>query len=494
MLIREVLQRKKSSEKIAIHYGEEKINYKDLYLKAEAFSNNIYRNIKHLNYNIGLFLPNSIHYAEAYFAITFLDRVIVPIGIQAKSPEICSSIEYCELNLIITDSQHEPILEEAIKKQRYQVFILNIETGKFNCLNKESMQVNSSANMFDDGENGVAIMLHTSGTTSNPKRVMLTHKNLVENIKSNIASLQLTEADKVLIALPMFFGYCNTAQFLTHLYLGATLVILKEMFTPKLFFKTVDAEHITNFTAVPSSLLMLLSYRHYKKYDMSSLRYICFGGGNMPVKKLKEISEMLPTVGFVQTYGQTEAGPRLTALLPIDAMTKIGSVGKPIPGVSINIINDSDEKNGYPVGEIIAAGPNIMKGYYKQKEMTENTIIDGWLQTGDLGYFDDEGYLYLTGRKKNLIISGGINIYPEEVEEILLSHPMVKEVRVSGKPHNILGAVPFAEVVAHDDISICEETLKTYCFDNLSEFKVPKEIKFIETFPKTATGKVQRFA
>lgn len=155
-----------------------------------------------------------------------------------------------------------------------------------------------SPNLSDDD---VAIMLHTSGTTSNPKRVMLTHSNLINNIESNISSLNLTKNDHVLISMPMYFGYCNTAQFLTHIYLGASIIILDTMFLPKQFFQTVEQEKITNFTGVPSMLLMMLDYRYAYKYDYTSLKYVCFGGGKMPENKLKLLIEKYQSIGFVQT-------------------------------------------------------------------------------------------------------------------------------------------------------------------------------------------------
>lgn len=218
------------------------------------------------------------------------------------------------------------------------------------CDNQSIETVNEESDYIDKTEtfemkenaHDVAIMLHTSGTTSNPKRVMLTHSNLISNAESNIQSLKLTEHDKALIALPMVFGYCNCAQFLTHLYLGSTIVILDSFFFPKKFFRIVETEKITIYTAVPSMLLMLLEYRYSQLHDFSSLRYICFGGGKMPVDKLRILIKKYPSIGFVQTYGQTECSPRVTALLPEDALRKIGSVGKAIPNINIKIVDENE--------------------------------------------------------------------------------------------------------------------------------------------------------
>lgn len=495
MLIKDILINQWNNHKIAIKFGPDAITYSQLNNIVEINTHLI----RHLDIrvdNIGIFLPNSIQYAIAYFTITFFDKVIVPIGIQAKKAEIKSTIDYCELKIIITNNLYRDILIGFLGDLEYKITIFNLDEGSFEeiGLNVKTI-IDTERPYMSTGDDNIAIMLHTSGTTNNPKRVMLTHSNLLNNIKSNIESLKLNKNDRVLIALPMFFGYCNTAQFLTHLYLGASIIIMDNMFMPNYFFKLVQDEKVTNFTGVPSMLLMLLNFRNKYNYNISSLKYICFGGGNMPVEKLRQIIEAFPTVGFVQTYGQTEASPRVTCLLPEDSLRKIGSVGKTIPYVQVRIVDEGGKDvNIGETGEIIVKGKNVMKGYYKRPTETENTIRNGWLYTGDLAKYDEEKYIYLVGRKKNIIISGGLNIYPEEVEEQLMCHPAVKEVYVVGETHEILGEVPIAKVLLKDNIDkISEGELKNFCLDRLADYKVPNKIVFVEEFPKTATGKIKRY-
>ena len=305
------------------------------------------------------------------------------------------------------------------------------------------------------------------------------------------AYLAFTNNDKTLISIPMYFGYCNTAQFLTQVYLGSSIYIYDGLFMPNVFFKIVQEEKITNFTAVPSILLMILNYRYHDKYDISSLKYIFFGGSSIPKQKLSLIMDKFSTIGFVQTYGQTEASPRITALLPCDAYRKLGSVGKPIKNVNVSIRDDAgNEVAQGQVGEVAVKGPNVMKGYYKREDITEQTIIDGWLYTGDLGFLDNEGYLYLTGRKKNMIISGGINIYPEEIEEILLLHQNVLEVCVLSESHPLLGEVPIAKIVLRDKQYVPD--FKKYCEDKLAAYKIPTKFYFVDELEKTYNGKIKR--
>ncbi|MCX7923062.1 MAG: AMP-binding protein [Clostridia bacterium] len=493
MFIKDILLSNKNSSKVAIKYSNEGMTYAQL-LGTTIFFAELIRSYYTGSKNVGIFLPNSMQYAVAYFTITLLDKVIVPIGIQAKKAEIQSTVEYCELGLIITNNQYIEALKDSLNDTEYMVTIFNIDDESFLKAGLAKKDFENIKESVEIDENSVAIMLHTSGTTSNPKRVMLTHKNLITNIKSNIDSLKLTENDICLIALPMFFGYCNTAQFLTHLYLGATIVIMDEMFIPNSFFKLVQEEGITNFTGVPSMLLMLLSYRNRFKYDISSLRYVCFGGGNMPVEKLKQLIEDFPTVGFVQTYGQTEASPRATCLLPDDSLRKLGSVGKPIPNVKVRIVDDSGVDVGIgQMGEIIIQGDNVMKGYYKRPEETAKVKRNNWLYTGDLGRYDEDGYIYLVGRKKNIIISGGLNIYPEEVEELLMCHPSVKEACVVGEEHDLLGEIPVAKVVLKEPQTVGEGELINYCLENLAGYKAPVKVYFIQEFSKTANGKIKRY-
>lgn len=487
MLIKDILDRQKNNVKVAMIQGNRHMTYVELneaVMKVQAKIDDF------LCHHVAIFLPNSIEYVTAYFAITSSDKVIVPIPIQAKKDEIESTLQYCEIGLIITSTEYLKDLQSYMGNQ--QVVILNIDTLELiSSINKNSFLTNNQKACMDD----TAIMLHTSGTTSDPKRVMLSHKNLIANIESNIQSLNFVETDVSLIGLPMFFGYCNTAQMLTHFYLGATIVILENLFTPNKFFKLVEKHAVTNFTGVPSMLLMLLDFKRKEQYDISTLRFICFGGGHISKEKLVEVMQTFSTVDFIQTYGQTEAAPRVTCLLAKDATRKLGSIGKPIPHVSVRIVDeDGRDVAANEIGELIVKGPNVMRGYYKKEEVTKETIKNAWLHTGDYATFDEEGFIYLIGRKKNMIISGGINIYPEEIEELIMNFNQIKEVCVVSEKHEILGEVPIAKVVVKEE-NVNEfdaERLHHYCYDNLAVYKVPTRIEVVETLPKTKTGKIKR--
>lgn len=488
MLLKDILLSKKDLTKVALKYKNEQLSYQQFYSGVLAHFPKIDQ--LNINKNVGIFLPNSIDYAVAYFLITFSDRVIIPINIDQKKCEIESTLDFCEINLIITNSEYKKILKEQLTDIDCLTFIYSLDDRNIDSIGNIDI-FSQKSNVPND----VAIMLRTSGTTSQSKWVMLTHQNLINNVQSHIQSLQLNDQEKCLIALPMFFSYCNTAQFLAHLFLGATIVITDNFFIPRHFFKLVYEEGITNFNGVSSMLLMVLKFKNSVKHDLSSLKCIGIGGSSIPSEKLKELMEMFPYAKFVKTYGQTEASPRITTLSSEDLVRKIGSVGKPIAGITLRVLNEKKvDAKPSEVGEIIIKGKNVMKGYYKRPEETKKVIREGWLYTNDLGYLDQEGFLYLVGRKNNILISGGINIYPEEIEEVILNHYAVKECCVYSIKHDLLQEVPAARVVLENDKigKVHPDNIIAYCRENLSDYKVPRVVEYVRELPKTPTGKIRR--
>lgn len=492
MLIKDLLVRQKSNSNIAIQHQNNSITYEEWYQNSSRLSEIISKIAKKNSKNIAIFLPNSIEYAIAYFGITFSNKVIVPIGAKSTLSEVKSTMKYCEIDIIITKKNRKEFFEKLEKEYEYMFRVIYIDdfcNEIFNCNSDYLDKTNSYGD--SNSEDDVALLLHTSGTMSNPKRVMLSHKNLISNVESNITYLGLSCDEKTLISMPMHFGYCNTSQFLSHIYLGAYMCILKEPFMPKVFFETIQNKKITNYTGVPSTFFMLLNYKYEKLYDYSSLRFVCIGGSKISSKELIEISNRYVTFDVIYTYGQSEASTRVTALMQKDLEKRKDSVGLPIPNVKIKIVNnEGDILPPYQCGEIIINGNNVMRGYYKNELLTEQTIIDGWLHSGDIGYIDDDGYLYVKGRIKNIIISGGINIYPEEIEEILIAHPNIKKVRVESEVHSLLGEIVIAKLVLYDNKKT--ENFKAFCSKYLSDYKIPKRFEIVEDLQETYNGKIKR--
>lgn len=488
-MLKDILLDKRSSDNVAVIYNDNQYTYNQIFRSVLSHADNI---CEASGKNVGLFVQNSIEYVIGYFAISFANKVIVPIETNCKEKQILSTVDYCELDLVVTNSDNFSYLSEILENGvESDVEIYNLSDGSKRYISKKRKRTQG----FEDticSENDVAIMLHTSGTTSNPKKVMLTHKNLLANIQSNVASLELNSQDRSLIVLPMCFGYCNTSQFLTHFYLGGSIVIYDGIFVPARFFHYIEKYGCTNTTCIPT-MLYLITKSKKSNYSLKSLRYLCFGGGAISLDVLKKVSDWFPDVGIVQTYGQTEASPRITCLLPQDSERKVGSVGKPILGVCVKVVDEyGKELPANSRGEIVVKGDNVMKGYYKRPEETAKVIRNGWLYTGDIGMFDDEGYLYVVGRIKNVIITGGLNIYPEEIEEVLRSYSDVEEALVLPKQHEVLGEVPMAQVVVKKNSRVSASELLDFCKERLEIQKIPSEIIVVEKIEKTYNGKVRR--
>lgn len=486
MKIKDILIRQRDNEKVAIVYGDQRISYRELYSEVNEYVN-IIKYHKH-NRNVGIFFHNSIDYVKAYFTVCCNENVIIPLEDNITEEKLMGIVEYCEISLIITNDENSIILKKMLDNASFKVDIFNIDNSSFTSFGEGEYLFQG-----DEDEEDVCIMLHTSGTTSDPKRVMLTNSGIIANIESNIASIKLSSDDVCLIVLPMFFGYCNSSQFLSHMYLGARIVISKNNFMPRNFLGLIESEKCSNTTCVPSMLLLTIRSCAKERYDLSSLRFICFGGGSISVDKLSEIIDFFGNVGIIQTYGQTEASPRVTCLLPEDSIRKIGSVGKSIPNVTVKIFDENDKpvEKG-EIGQIVVKGPNVMKGYYKKPEITKETLKGGWLHTGDLGFMDEEGYLYVVGRIKNIIISGGLNIYPEEIEEVIRNNPFIDEVVVVPEHHDILGEIPVAKIVVSENINLDIKDLNRYCSERLSPNKIPGRYIICEKLEKTYTGKIKR--
>ena len=490
-MVRHLLECRKNLEKIAIICNEAKITYKEWHVLSKKLSKVILENAD--SGIIGLYIPNSIEYAVGYFACLYANKVIAPIYINTAEVELINTIRFCEISiLIITEAQVSNLLP-LIYKYGIQIKIIVIDkNSEFKCIYSFFQKGNSQKELLNVDLSDVILLLQTSGSTDTPKRVMLTNKGLLKNIEGHCKSVGFTENEVCLIQLPMVFGYCNTAQFLAHVFLGATIVINSTPYTGCDFYRLVNKHSITNFTTVPT-ILTLLSESNITETDISSLRIICFGGSPISKDLLSRMIKKFPSIAFIQTYGLTEAGPRVTTVPNNKYIEKNNSVGIALPDVKLKVVDqDGFELKCNTEGEIIVKSDSIMKGYFKLPKETSETIRDGWLYTGDIGYLTDDGYLYLKGRKKNLIITGGYNVFPEEVEKVLLLCPHVLDAFVYSKHDSILGEIVCADIVkSHADIEL-EHEIKEICIKNLSNYKIPKCFRYVNQINRTYNGKLKR--
>ena len=494
MTTKQLLLKQKYNKKTAIKCGKKNISYAELHTWCQRIGKHVGR-LSSKSSNVGIVLPNSIDYAKAFFGVLFANKIVVPINAQLKPLELMHALRFCEIDLILTNSSTLDHVLKATKDYPYRLKIFLVDN--MNCV-----ECNTKLSYIDKTEkvkkniksSDTTILLHTSGSTESSRYVMLTHRNILYNVKANVKSLNLKSSDITLIALPMDFAYCNTAQFLSCIYLGATMIILPNMFLPINYLSTIEREKVTNIFVVPTMLLILTRLCCTKKYNLDTLRLICIGGSKIYKSSLAEVADQFPKSNICITYGLTECSPRVTTLAPNLIDKKEESIGRPILYTKVRIENSSNNVDGKEIGEICVKGKSVMKGYYKQPYLTQQIIRDGWLHTGDLGYIDDEGFLYLTGRIKNVIIYKGINIYPEEIEELLIKHPNIIEAIVYGKKDAILGEIPVSKVVLNEKgkNEISEEAIKTFCSKYLADYKVPKHIYFVDSLEKTMSGKLLR--
>jgi long-chain acyl-CoA synthetase len=348
----------------------------------------------------------------------------------------------------------------------------------------------TNGNPVDVDGNETAIILYTSGTTGRPKGAMLTHKNIYSNARDVADYLGFSEGDRVVATLPVFHVFALTVVVNAPLLKGATILLVPR-FSPGDVFKITREKEATVFAGVPTMYNFLYQFPEGRKEDFESIRLSISGGSSLPVALLHNFEEKF-NVRISEGYGLSESSP-VTCFNPTDRERIPGSIGTTITNVENKVVDElGHEVPDGEVGELIVRGPNVMKGYYKMPEETAAALRDGWLYTGDLARRDEDGYFYIVDRKKDLVIVGGYNVYPREVEEVLFEHRDVVEAAVIGVPDPDFGEAVHAFVVLKDGVKEDVGSLESYCSKRLAKYKVPKHIEFLDELPKNTTGKILR--
>src|SRR5439155_8917852 len=332
----------------------------------------------------------------------------------------------------------------------------------------------------------LAVLIYTSGTTGRPKGAMLSHANLLHNVESCRIVLQTVEADRFAVLLPMFHSYMLTVGLLLPLLVGGSIVLIKSLHAPRSVLKEVFERQATVLPAIPQFYRSMVSAPIEPPLP---LRICISGAAPLPAQILKEFEAKFH-IPLIEGYGLSEASPVVTKN-PLDRTRKPGSIGLPIPNVEVSIQDDSGRLLGAKeVGEVCVRGGNVMAGYWNQPDETAKAIRNGWLLTGDIGYRDEEGYYYITDRKKEMLLVNGINVYPREIEEILYHFPGDKEAAVIGRPDPRKGEHPVAFVAANDGAVLEEQAIQLFLRRKLADYKVPRKVVMLPFLPRTATGKI----
>lgn len=433
-------------------------------------------------------MPNNPEVIFSYQGITRSGAVIVPIMFTLHPKEIQYIIKNCEAKVVISSSYTAENIKRAIDGLEVKpVLVITDLPGNEGVLNLyDLMSTEPVATEDDSNENEIAVILYTSGTTGNPKGVLLTHKNLYTNAANSTAHNE-TERGVTIGVLPLAHVYGLTIS--NTCYITGSSIVVFSRFDPEEIFKAIETHKVKAFSAVPAMIHAMVGSPHADRYDTSSLEWIGSGSAPLPIALLNGFRQKFGAKVF-EGYGLSEAAPIVTAHNK-KIEIKPGSVGIPIPEIKIKIVDEQGkEVPAGTVGELIVSGENITPGYYQNKEETNRTIKDGWLFTGDMARVDNEGYLYIVDRKKDLVIRGGFNVYPRDIEELLNAHASVSEAAVVGVPDERMGEEIVACVVKKAGSTPTEEELIHYCQDNLAKNKTPKRIVFMEALPRNGVGKI----
>jgi long-chain acyl-CoA synthetase len=441
-----------------------------------------------------LMLPNAPEFGVGYFGILMAGATVVPLNPLLKTEEVRYVLDDSGATAIVCVETTYPILQAGRQGPERRIPALVLDAAALESVvvgdvaaGSASAAPRPSSTLATLGAEDVAACLYTSGTTGRPKGAMLTHRNLLSNIQSFREILHITETDVFFCVLPMFHAFAATVLFLEPISLGATIVV-EPRFVPDVVLKTIAEQRVTIFGGVPTTYAVLAGLPR-AALDFSAWRLCVSGGAPLPPSVL-EAFEAKYGVPIYEGYGPTECSPVLTVNPPL-GVRKVGSVGPAIPQVALRIVDDADRPVGLgEVGEIVARGPNVMKGYLNRPKETAEALRGGWYHTGDLGRVDADGYYYIVDRKTDLILVGGLNVYPREVELALASHPAVAEAAVIGVPDPVRGEIPKALVVFRDGQQVDPQELIQWCRQRLANYKVPRTITVVSQLPKTVTGKI----
>ena len=478
----------------AIAEGERRIDYGSLWKQANAFAGFLQASGVEAGDRVAVILPNGIEAVVACYGCWLAGAAIVPLNVQARARDIEPWLRHCAARCVIHEAGHRDseLALEAIGGPILRVVTGNPGIDGTHLAWSDAMAMPAAPARSQPGAGDLAMILYTSGTTGAPKGVMLSHANLAANVDSIVRYLELGKDDSTVSVLPFYYSY-GASVLHTHLSVGAFLVIEANLVFPHLMVETMARERVSGFSGVPSTFLLLLNRVPLGDYDLSSLRYLTQAGGAMAPATTQRLREALPRARLFIMYGQTEATARLAWLPPTRLADKPGSVGIPIDGVELVVRHESGEPAGVmEVGEVYARGPNVMLGYWRNPEATAAVLQGGWLRTGDMGHLDAEGFLYLAGRRGDMIKTGAHRVHPKDVEEAIAELPWIAEVAVVGVDDDTLGQVIKAFVVTDAEHRSQANAIKAHCRERLAAYKIPKFIEFVDALPKTASGKIRR--
>jgi long-chain acyl-CoA synthetase len=468
----------------AIFWGDQQFSYGALLAQARDLSAHLQNEFGvRPGDRVALWLKNCPEFVPALYAILGTGAVVVPINNFLKPDEVSYILNDCEAKVIITDTT----MAEGIGR------LISAVPG-LKAWNVEDFpklpQPPASFALLDRGDHDLAVIIYTSGTTGHPKGAMLSHNNLLSNVESCRQILQAIDTDRFVVLLPMFHSFMMTVGVLLPTIIGGSLVLIRSIHPPKNILQEIIQHRGTILPAIPQFFRTLANAQVPEDFP---LRVCISGGAPLPGEILREFNEKVP-IPLIEGYGLSEASP-VVSMNPLKGPWKAGSIGVPVANVEISVQDDEGRllKSG-ETGEICVRGPNVMKGYWNRQDETDKALRAGWLLTGDIGHQDNDGYYYITDRKKDMLLVNGINVYPREIEEIIYQFPGIKEAAVIGVPDPRKGEHPVAFVSTVEGQQVEEKALLQFVREKLADYKVPKRVTFMPALPRNATGKILKTA
>jgi long-chain acyl-CoA synthetase len=507
--------------KEAMRFMGKSIRYDELWKSVLIFAGALRASGVQKGDRVAIMLPNCPQAVISYYGVLYVGAVVVqtnPLYMERElayqlndsgaKVMVCLDLVYPKVNNIKKETDLSNVIVTRIQdylpmvKKLLYPFAMK-KTGGLITLAKDGefvhwnelmqMAATSDEAVAIDPHEDLALLQYTGGTTGVPKGVMLTHANLVANVCQCHAWFYKTKigSEKFLAVVPFFHVYGMTVAMNLSIHLAGCLIMLPK-FDVRQLFKTIQKEKPTIFPGAPTMYIGIVNHPELKNFDISSIQACISGSAPLPVE-IQEKFEELTGGKLVEGYGLTECSP-VTHANPIWGKRKFGSIGLPWPDTEAKIV-DSDSEEDIPIGkigELVVRGPQVMKGYWKRPEDTLQVLKEGWLYTGDMAYMDEEGYFYIVDRKKDVIIAGGFNIYPREIEEVLFEHVAVAEAAVIGVPDPYRGETVKAFVVLKEGAKVSEDELNQFCRSRLASYKVPRIYVFLDELPKNLIGKVLR--
>lgn len=491
------------AEQEILVFEDHRLTYGQLWEKVQRLANAFRQAGLSRGDCIGVLQTNSHHYVEAYYAAAAIGAVFLPLNYRAKLPELEYMVTTANVKLLILGDRYQDAVAQLRSKFTSVETYVTLETPRDGMLHLDRLLAEGASD-FDPPEvedDDTTILMYTSGTTALPKAVLLTYNDFTAYVTANVELADGTPRGAALVCVPLYH-IAGATNVMTNLFTGRKLVLMRQ-FEPEEWLRTAERERVTHAFLVPTMVKQLIDHPSFKTYDLSSLQNLSYGGAAMPFPVIRRAIEMFPkTVGFVNAFGQTETTSTLTVLGPEDhrlegaphevelRLKRLKSIGRPLPDVELKVVDD-DGKDLAPgqVGELWVQTPRVMKGYRGSGGHT-SPLQDGWLPTRDMGWIDEDGYIFLAGRKDDMIIRGGENIAPAEVEAVLYSHPGVDEAAVIGIPDVEWGQRVAAVVVPRPGVTVTVEEIIAFCRQRLASFKKPDVVQFLDALPKNPLGKI----